>query len=229
MSDRVARAVRRAYAASPLGTRVHLLGRWWTCPFPAVADAVPESGAILDAGCGHGLFTLYLAAQHPARVLTGVDIDERKLPEARAAADRLGVSDRVSFGVVPHDWRPGAIDDLPTPPAGWDAIVEVDMLYLVGLDAARTWLRAAAGALAPGGRLVVKELDTQPAWKHRVSRLQEQVATRVLHITRGEQLELVPRADVEAVLRAEGLAVDGRRLDRGRLHPHYVVTGTRAR
>lgn len=207
--------------------RLHIAGRWRSCPFPEVAAAVPATGNVLDAGCGHGVFTLYLAIGQPARRVIGVDIDERKLPEGRAAAERSNVADRVTFVAVPSGWDPSADAPLSAPDAGWDTIVCVDVLYLLGLARARDWLRAAAAALAPGGRLVVKELDTHPAWKHRFSRAQEVLATRVLRITRGDKLELVPRDDVEAAMRAVGLHVEGTRLDRGRLHPHYLVVGTK--
>jgi cyclopropane fatty-acyl-phospholipid synthase-like methyltransferase len=193
-----------------------------------VADAVPLDGDILDAGCGHGLFTLYLAAQRAGRRLVGVDIDDRKLPAGRTAATAAHVADRVTFIAVPPGWDPSAVEPVIAPEAGWDAVVCVDMLYLLGLARAREWLRAAASALAPGGRLVVKELDTRPRWKYRVSRFQEQLAMRVLRITRGENLELVPRADVEHEMQEAGLQIEGTRLDRGRLHPHYLVVGTRA-
>src|SRR5262249_55591634 len=84
MSDRTARAVRRAYSRSSWAVRLHLAGRWRTCPFPAVEEAVPRRGTILDAGCGHGLFTLYLERRSAERRLAGVDIDARKLPDAEA-------------------------------------------------------------------------------------------------------------------------------------------------
>jgi cyclopropane fatty-acyl-phospholipid synthase-like methyltransferase len=227
--DRIGRTVRRAYKSSPLGVRLHLAGRLLTCPFHAVAAAVPAVGNILDAGCGHGLFTLYLAEQENRRRLIGVDIDERKLPEARAAAENLGFVGQVAFAAVPSNWNPSFADPIHRPPNGWDAIVCVDVLYLLGRERARAWLHGAASALAPGGRLVVKELDTTPTWKFKVSRFQEVLATRVLRITRGEELELVPRTDVEDALRATGLFVEEERLDRGRLHPHYLVVGTRPR
>jgi cyclopropane fatty-acyl-phospholipid synthase-like methyltransferase len=225
--DGTAAAVRAAYSSSPWPVRLHIAGRWRSCPFPEVAAAVPAEGDILDAGCGHGVLALYLAIDHPARRIVGVDIDERKLPEGRSAAESAGVADRVTLAGVPKGWDPGADTPRPTRSAGWDAIVCVDMLYLLGLTRACDWLCAAAAALAPGGRLVVKELDTHPAWKHRVSRVQEVLATRVLHITRGDTLELVPRDDVEGAMRAAGLEIEGTRLDRGRLHPHYLVVGTK--
>jgi 2-polyprenyl-3-methyl-5-hydroxy-6-metoxy-1,4-benzoquinol methylase len=203
---------------SPL-TRLHLALRWRTCPFPEVAAWVPSAGAILDAGCGHGLFALYLALTGPARRVTAVDIDDDKLAVARRAAITAGVDDRVSFESVEPDWRPEGT---------WDAVVEVDMLYLLGGARAREWIERAASTLAPGGRLVVKELDVVPEWKARWSELQELLATRVLQITEGEELELIPCDDVGDAMRTAGLAVDVRRLDRGRLHPHYVALGSRA-
>jgi cyclopropane fatty-acyl-phospholipid synthase-like methyltransferase len=184
-----------------------------------VADAVPRDGAILDAGCGHGLLSLYLAAQAPERRITGVDIDDEKLAVARRAATAAHLGNRVTFERVTADWHPDA---------QWDAIVEVDMLYLLGRTRSSEWLESAAAALSPGGRLVVKELDVTPTWKARWSRFQEVVATRVMRITEGEELELIPRADVVAALTAAGLTVETCRLDRGRLHPHYLAVGTRA-
>jgi cyclopropane fatty-acyl-phospholipid synthase-like methyltransferase len=218
VSDAAATAARRAYASESFATRVHLALRWRTCPFGAVADSVPFGGAILDAGCGHGLFALYLAVQSQARRITGVDIDEEKLAIARRAARTALVDDRVDFRSVKPDWLPDG---------HWDAIVEVDMLYLLGRPRAAVWLERAAAALEPGGRLVVKELDVTPAWKARWSRFQEVLATRVVRITEGEDLELIPHTDVAAAMRAAGLTVDVQRLDRGRLHPHYVAIGTR--
>jgi cyclopropane fatty-acyl-phospholipid synthase-like methyltransferase len=219
VTDTAAAAARRAYASEPMATRVHIALRWRTCPFAAVADAVPRDGEILDAGCGHGLLSLYLAAQAPDRRITGVDIDDEKLAVARRAATAAHVGNRVTFERVAPDWHPDA---------RWDAIVEVDMLYLLGRTRSAQWLDSAAAALSPGGRLVVKELDATPAWKARWSRFQEVLATRVMRITEGEELELIPRADVVAAMTATGLSVETRRLDRGRLHPHYLAVGTRA-
>jgi cyclopropane fatty-acyl-phospholipid synthase-like methyltransferase len=219
VTDTAAAAARRAYATEPMATRVHTALRWRTCPFPAVAEAVPRDGEILDAGCGHGILSLYLAEQAPERRITGVDIDEEKLAVARRAATAAHLGDRVTFERVAPGWHPDA---------QWDAIVEVDMLYLLGRTHSSEWLESAAAALSPRGRLVVKELDVTPTWKARWSRFQEVLATRVMRITEGEELELVPRADVVAAMTAAGLTVETRRLDRGRLHPHYLAVGTRA-
>jgi cyclopropane fatty-acyl-phospholipid synthase-like methyltransferase len=199
--------------------------RWRTCPFVAVESLVPRTGDVLDVGCGHGLFSIYLALTAPARRVTGVDIDDDKLSIARRAAVAAGLGDRVEFLRVDADWRPGVAGDAAIGP--WDTVVEVDMLYLIGRRRASAWVGDSPAALRPGGSLVVKELDVQPAWKARWSHFQEVLATRVLRITDGEELELVPLTDVVDAMRAAALEVSTRRLDRGRLHPHYAAVGTR--
>ena len=199
MTDAAASMARHAYASESFGTRLHTELRWRTCPFHDVAEEVPRSGEILDAGCGHGLLSVYLAAQAPDRRITGVDIDYEKLAVARRAADAAGVGGRVRFQHITADWKPEP---------RWDAIVEVDMLYLLGRERAADWVHTAGQALEPGGRLVVKELDVSPAWKAQWSRFQEVLATRVMHITEGEGTGSV----VETHATPLGLGADGRPL-----------------
>ncbi|MCJ7436369.1 MAG: class I SAM-dependent methyltransferase [Acidimicrobiia bacterium] len=226
MSDVAGTTARRAYRSAPLTVRVHVAGRWWTCPFGPIADALTGADRVLDVGCGHGLFPLYLGIRHGASEIVGVEIDREKLIVARAAALSAGLASRVSFEEVGPGYTP-AEEPPVRPTEGWDGISVVDVLYLMGPERAMRLLRAAAKALAPGGKLVVKEIDTTPAWKHRISAVQEVVATRVLRITQGDHNQQVASSTVVAELTSAGLDVTTVRLDRGRIHPDYLVVGTR--
>jgi 2-polyprenyl-3-methyl-5-hydroxy-6-metoxy-1,4-benzoquinol methylase len=227
VSDPAGRVARSAYRDAGFGVRVHTTIRWLTCPFAPIADALADARHVLDVGCGHGMFPLYLASRHPTPEITGVDIDRDKLTAARGAARATNLDGRIRFEAVDPGWDP-SVEPPMRPPDGWDGIAIVDVLYLLGHERARELVRAAAGALAPGGRLVVKELDTTPAWKHRVSAAQEILATRVLRITQGEHVEQVPSRVLGDELRSIGLQVTTERLDRGRLHPDYLVVATRS-
>ena len=210
------RRVRDAYRILGRGDRFHVAVRWWSCPFGEVEARVPRSGRVLDVGCGHGSFALYLAARASERVVTGVDVDEPKLASARRAAAHAGLP--VTFVPAPD----GAL------PAGpWDAITVVDVLYLLGPAAALALVGEAARALAPGGVLVVKEIDVRPRWKYELARAQEIVSTRVTHITEGTGVAFVPPADLEAAMAAAGLVVERVPLGRGSLHPHLLLVGRR--
>jgi len=214
--DAVARRVQAAYADAPRRERLHVAGRLRSCPMNAVAEVTPSHGRILDFGCGHGAVTLYLALDGVDRAMTGRDIDADKITLARAAATRAGVA--VDFDTVDHGYRPTG---------EWDAITIVDVLYLLGEEVAMDVVDHAAAALAPGGVLVIKELDVRPRWKYWFGLGQEVLATKVLRITEGANLHIIPPTLIGDRLVAAGLQVEQRSLQRGRLHPHHLIVARR--
>jgi 2-polyprenyl-3-methyl-5-hydroxy-6-metoxy-1,4-benzoquinol methylase len=213
-----ARQARRAFRGLPWRERLHVRGRWASCPIPAVEAEVPQVGRILEVGCGHGLVSAYLAVAAPAREMTGSDIDARKIELARRAAAALPEGRAPAFVHRPDGSIPGG---------PWDAIVFVDVLYLLAAADEAALLDACVAQLAPGGVLVVKEADVVPRWKHRLATLQEHLATRVLRITAGATVTFTPIAELAASLRERGLEVRTRRVDRGYLHPHALVVAIR--
>lgn len=210
------RRVRDAYRGHGRGDRFHVAVRWRSCPFAEIETHVPRAGRVLDLGCGHGAFALYLAATAPERAVTGVDVDEAKLVSARRAAARAD---------LPVRFVRAADGALPEGP--WDAIAVVDVLYLVGRDAALALVDDAARALAPGGALVVKEIDVRPRWKYELARAQELVSTRVTRITEGTGVAFVPPGELEATMAGAGLTVDQVPLGHGSLYPHLLFVGRR--
>lgn len=205
------------YAGTPAAVRGHVRVRWATCPFSAIVSAVPSHGRVLELGCGHGLFSVLAAVDSPSRSVLGVDVDEGKIGAAQVAASRARAA--------------GADCEVAVAPAGevpegpWDAIVVVDVLYLLSADLQREGLRACARQLAPGGTLAVKEMGLSPRWKARWNAAQETLAVRVLGITSGNSLTFLDPAQLGAWMEEEGLRVRHVPLDRGYLHPHHLLVG----
>lgn len=217
--DRAARAALRAYRGAPPGDRLHVAVRWLTCPFAPVVAALPRTGRVLEVGCGHGLFSTYLSRRAPRLTVHGVDIDPDKV--AVAARSATGSDGRLTFAVA-------GSGVLPAGP--WDAVVLVDVLYLLDEAGQRALLESCAAVLAPGGVLVVKDMATRPRWKAEVNRVQETLSVRVLRITAGSAVFAFVDPDVRARwLQAAGLVdVRTRRLDRHRAHPHHLLAGRAA-
>jgi len=193
--------------------------RWATCPFRAVDAQLPAEGRILEVGCGHGLLALLAAVRSPARSVTGVDVDERKVLHARVAAARArerGVD--CDIAVAP----PGELPDGP-----WDAIVIVDVLYLLELETQRRLLADCGRLLGPGGTLAVKEMDLLPRWKFRWNVAQETLAVRVLGITMGSTMTFASPEQIGAWIAVQGLEVAHLPLHKGYPHPHHLVVGRR--
>lgn len=196
--------------------RLHATLRWRTCPFAAVAAAVPAAARVLEIGCGHGLLSVYLALESGEREVWGTDVDGAKIRCAERVARRSGANLRFLPAEPPE-----------LPPGPWDAIAVVDVLYLMSPANQEQLLRRAAALLGPGGVLIVKEMASQPAWKFTLMRLQEVAAVRLLRITAGETLSFVPPAFASCWLDSAGLAVESRPIDTGYPHPHHLLVGRR--
>ena len=231
--DAAGRAALDGYAGQSAAVRLHAWVRWYSAPFPAIAGVLPDTGRILEIGCGHGLFSVYAALAGRSRAVRGVDIDRDKIAVARLVAGRVAAD--LEFDVNPS----GAVS-----PGPWDAIVVVDMLYLLPAEQQQQLLTEAAGELAPGGRLVIKEMSRTPRWKAAWNTAQETLAVSILGITERASTPAAPRAGTErgvgparfefvapetmALWLADaGLNTSSRRLDRGRIHPHHLLVASR--
>ena len=120
-------------------------------------------------GTGSGAIALAIADEHPGARVTGIDVSDEALALARENAARTGLV--VEF--QRHDMLSGL------PGTGWELVVSnppyvrpeeapglapevVDWephVALFGGGHTETLVRAAAGALAPGGALVLESYD----------------------------------------------------------------------
>jgi SAM-dependent methyltransferase len=114
---------------------------------------LPDEGPILDIGCGFGLFAAYFGQTQPARQITGVDPDARRIAMARRVCDRIGL-DGHQF--VTGDARDVALQG---PFAG--AYV-LDVMHHVPAADQRPLLERLRDLLAPRGVLVLKDITTEP-------------------------------------------------------------------
>ena len=203
----------------PRSARFHTNIRWWTAPFEALEVQIPRSGNILEVGCGHGVFTTFLAVSSPDRSVVGIDIDGEKIALAKQSV--LGLRN----GEANLSFEHRASGDVPLIDGGWDAIVFADVLYLLPVEARTALLAECVEALSPDGLLVVKEVDTSPKFKAQVAQFQEFLATKVLRITDGDVLNFPSAVELKALMTSDGLETYVLRLDKGYFHPHCVVVG----
>jgi SAM-dependent methyltransferase len=136
-------AVRREAYGEDLGQSSWLTAEEWL-EFADQLRLGPRSEA-LEVGSGSGGPALYLAATRKCRV-TGVDINERGVRNARALAESRGLSEQVHFKAV------DAGQPLPFADACFDAVVSNDAMCHIAnrLGVLRDWHRV----LRPGGRVL---------------------------------------------------------------------------
>jgi ubiquinone/menaquinone biosynthesis C-methylase UbiE len=73
----------------------------WIPAMPEVHARLEHGGRALDVGCGLGWSTVSLAKGYPQVQIDGLDVDGASIEQARVAAEREGVSDRVTFHHAP--------------------------------------------------------------------------------------------------------------------------------
>jgi 2-polyprenyl-3-methyl-5-hydroxy-6-metoxy-1,4-benzoquinol methylase len=121
-----------------------------------IGQYLPATGIVLDIGCGFGLFSLYYAATAPGRFMRGVDLNGRRIALARRAASRLGLDNVAYEQVDARDFKgDGEVA----------AAYMLDIVHHVPAAAVPPLLRQLRRAVAPGGVLLVKDVDTRPAAK----------------------------------------------------------------
>jgi 2-polyprenyl-3-methyl-5-hydroxy-6-metoxy-1,4-benzoquinol methylase len=75
----------------------HQLTTEWLPAIPDVEQRLHGDATVLDLGCGTGYSSIAMALAYPGVTVRGIDLDESSIAEARAAAARAGVTDRVTF------------------------------------------------------------------------------------------------------------------------------------
>ena len=103
-----------------------------------------KGSSALDVGCGAGTFTWLLAPLFQR--LTGLDVKERQIAEARETAKTKGLD---------IDFRVGSAEAMPFPDASFDVVVFSNSLHHIpGMDRA---LAEAARVVKPGGLVYAME------------------------------------------------------------------------
>ena len=199
--------VRRTYGSAPGSTRLHVLGRFLSCPFLRVLDHLPQGGRLLDLGAGHGIFA-HLALERGAREAVAVEPDSRKV---------FLVPRRPGLRVVNayHSALRG----------GFDAVTIFDVLYRLpksDWDPLLAWVRE---RLAPGGVFLLKEIDPGHRAKALWNRAQERGAD-LLGLTLGEAHSYETREEVrERLLRAGFTGFEAVEIGAGYPHAHVLYIG----
>ncbi len=162
------------FADAPLSTRSFLRLRSILTPYDRMASVLPARGRVLDLGSGHGLLAFALSLGSHEREIIGIDHDPDRVRIAEEAALRLPVGSRPGFEV--GDLK----EKLWSFPSGsLVGIAMIDILHYFDPASQQFLVSQAARVLAPGGVLVLREIDSDDGIKARANRLYERLATGV--------------------------------------------------
>ena len=157
-------------------------------------DAPGVLGEVFDVGTGRGQLPILLVELGRATRARGVDWDLPKIEDARAAA--------ATPPVVDGEFMQGDARTAPIDPA--DTVLLIDIIHYFKIEEQNAILARAADAVRPGGRIIVREADTERGWRSKATLLEERIFT-LLRFNRGERVCFRPAREVVAILEERGI------------------------
>lgn len=121
-----------------------------------IGQYLPQTGQILDLGCGFGLFSLYFAKRYPDIQIIGIDLDPNRIETARRAAKVLSLKN-VHYEVgdaTTFEFR----EQL-------DGAYMLDIVHHIPPHAVPHLIKELFRLLKNGSRLILKDVDAKPAYK----------------------------------------------------------------
>ncbi len=199
------------YAGHSAGIRAFVRLRHLLSPLEALERWVPREGRVLDVGCGHGLFTSYMALRSPARQITGIDPSPAKIDAARKT----------------ESWLPnvryllGEVNEL-SEDSSFDAITIVDVLYLLPEAGQKEVMAHCCRLLSDSGTLILKTQDTQPRWRYALTYIQEKVVVGLGATMGDKKLHFMPVVRARKMLKEAGFQVEYYRLPSRIFYPNVA-------
>jgi uncharacterized protein (DUF2062 family)/SAM-dependent methyltransferase len=167
-------------------------------------DAAGALGEVADIGSGRGQLVMVLLELGRATRAWGVDWDAAKVEAAQRAA-AAGEDDLGPRAALDATFEAGDARAARVPEA--DTVLLIDLLHYFRIEEQDALLRRASAAVRPGGRLLVREADTERGLRSFATLLEERVFT-ALRFNRGERVKLRPAREIAALLEAAGLRAE---------------------
>ena len=158
-------------------------------------------GEVLDIGTGRGQLPLLLLELGRASRAHGIDWDGSKIMHAKRAADAR--PDGATLALATFEAQDARM--FTASPA--DTVLLIDLLHYFSIDEQNAILDRAALHVKPGGRLLVREADTERGVRSFATLLEEKLFTAV-RFNRGERVRFRPARDIASRLEARGFSCE---------------------
>ena len=177
-------------------------------------------GELCDIGTGAGQLPILLHELGLATRVHGVDWDTAKIEDAKAAAKGRG-SDPPPLDA---DFFKGDAREARLPVS--DTVLLIDLLHYFKPEEQEKILRNAASAVRPGGRIFIREADTERGFRSFMTLAEERFFTLV-RFNRGERVHFLPASARTRILEEMGFECEVRPAWGKTPFSNVLIVGTR--
>ncbi len=164
------------------------------CPLEPLLAQMPGRARLLDIGCGTGALLLRAVKEDKAAEGLGVDVNEPALETARETWRAMREAyPHANLAFIPSR-------ELSESAGSWEVVTMIDVIHHVPKASQEAFLREAFRRVAPGGRMIYKDVCLRPLWKRAMNRLHDLVMAR-------QWISEVPLEKVRLWAGQEGLRV----------------------
>lgn len=209
------RALWRIARALPVVERTYAIIRFLILRAKLLATMdllLPEEGAILDVGCGFGLWSAYFSQMKQGRRIIGIDPNRQRISMAKTVASQLGL--RTEF--YAEDVRQTAAR------GPFRAVYLLDVLHHIPAADQLGVVRQLTDMIEDGGVLIIKDITTKPWLGLKFT----EVLDRAM-VGMKEELAYRHHSEWNELLRELGYEVRVVRVPDVLPYPHVIIAATK--
>ncbi|MBD3181783.1 methyltransferase domain-containing protein [Candidatus Poribacteria bacterium] len=150
--------------------KLTIMSRVVFCMNPIVEfidEYMPETGLILDIGCGYGVFSVIISQLRPEISVLGVDMSSRRIQKARSIRKHMGnmifLQDDITNFSFPE----------------CSGILLIDILSMLDIHQQLNILDRCYKGLESGGILLIRDNSKSPYWKYLYAYIEEILKTKI--------------------------------------------------
>ncbi len=190
--------------------KIFIFLRYIILPFYKIERFIPKEGKIIDVGCGHGSFSVYLALKEKKRRIIGMDLNKKRISAANKASKSIK---NVKF------FYRDLIKDTCIKRA--DVIMLIDLLHHIPYKTQKSLIKECYNKLRKSGKIIIKDMADRPRWKYYHNYLHDKI------ISGQKKLFYLSPSKIDIMLRKTGFKIklQSKRIKAGILNPyaHFII------
>lgn len=180
---------------------------------------IPEDASIVDLGCGNAMMDYMLMNLSPQRSIYGVDYDEDKIAVANNVSirEKMG-EERIQFEAADlNEWNF----------RNADVYILADVLHYMPFEEQKRVIAQSVAHLNPGGKIIIRDADTDMKEKHKGTQLSEWQSTKVFGFNKtkndSKQLYFGSARERKELLKKLDLQVE--LIDQTKMNSNVILVG----